>query len=118
MLDPKTKRWVKIGKTSGNKDPLTFDVSGLEEGNMYEFRVTAINEEGESESLVTDCAIKAKNPYGKSDSVGQWCGDGPHRSDQMGRFSLRKIGVLGSEKMPIWSHCSWRLPSKGKFSLI
>ena len=31
----------------------------------YEFRVTAINDEGESESLVTDCAIKAKNPFGK-----------------------------------------------------
>ena len=31
----------------------------------YEFRVTAISDEGESEPLYTDCAIKAKNPFGK-----------------------------------------------------
>jgi predicted RNA-binding protein with TRAM domain len=40
-------------------------VTGLEEGEMYEFRVTAITEEGESDHLTTDCAIKAKNPFGK-----------------------------------------------------
>ena len=64
-LDPRTKRWVKIGKVSGDKRPLTFDVTGLEEGQEYEFRVTAINAEGESEALLTDCAIKAKNPFGR-----------------------------------------------------
>ena len=64
-LDPRTKRWVKIGKVSGDKRPLTFDVTGLEEGQMYDFRVTAINAEGESEALTTDCAIKAKNPFGR-----------------------------------------------------
>ena len=55
----------QIGKVAGDKRPLTFDVHDLEEGQMYEFRVTAISEEGESEPLVTDCAIKAKNPYGE-----------------------------------------------------
>ena len=65
-LDPRTKRWVKIGKVSGDKRPLTFDVTGLEEGQEYDFRVTAINAEGESEALTTDCAIKAKNPFGRS----------------------------------------------------
>ena len=64
-LDPRTKRWVKIGKVSGDKRPLTFDVTGLEEGQEYDFRVTAINAEGESEALTTDCAIKAKNPFGR-----------------------------------------------------
>jgi hypothetical protein len=64
-LDPRTKRWVKIGKVSADKRPLTFDVTGLEEGQEYEFRVTAINAEGESEALTTDCAIKAKNPFGE-----------------------------------------------------
>ena len=49
---------------SGDKRPLTFDVTGLEEGQEYDFRVTAINSEGESEALTTDCAIKAKNPFG------------------------------------------------------
>ncbi len=66
-LDPRTKRWVKIGKVSADKRPLTFDVSGLEEGQEYEFRVTAINAEGESDALTTDCAIKAKNPFGEFD---------------------------------------------------
>ena len=64
-LCPRTKRWIKIGKVSGEKRPLTFDVHDLEEGQFYEFRVTAISDEGESEPLLTDCAIQAKNPYGK-----------------------------------------------------
>jgi len=45
-------------------DPPKFDVTGLEEGEEYLFRVTAINDEGESEPLVADAAIKAKNPFG------------------------------------------------------
>ena len=56
---------LQIGKVAGDKRPLTFDVKGLEEGMEYEFRVTAISDEGESEPLYTDCAIKAKNPFGK-----------------------------------------------------
>ncbi len=64
-LCPKTKRWIKIGKVAGDKRPLTFDVHDLEEGMEYEFRVTAISDEGESEPLYTDCAIKAKNPFGE-----------------------------------------------------
>ncbi len=55
----------QIGKVSGEKDPLSFDVTGLDEGEEYLFRVTAINDEGESEPLVADAAIKAKNPFGK-----------------------------------------------------
>ncbi len=51
---------------SGEKDPLTFDVKGLEQGQFYEFRVTAISDEGESEPLLTDCQIQAKNPFGKN----------------------------------------------------
>eukprot|EP00095_Tigriopus_kingsejongensis_P002138 maker-scaffold401_size182380-snap-gene-0.20 protein:Tk02138 transcript:maker-scaffold401_size182380-snap-gene-0.20-mRNA-1 annotation:"GM26811" len=70
-LDPKTKRWIKIGKVSGDKRPLTFDVKGLEEGMEYEFRVTAISEEGESDPLLTDCAIKAKNPFDKPSKPGK-----------------------------------------------
>jgi hypothetical protein len=46
-------------------NPPSFDVTGLEEGNDYLFRVTAINDEGESEPLEADTAIKAKNPFGK-----------------------------------------------------
>lgn len=59
-------RYHQIGKVSGEKRPLTFDVHDLEEGQFYEFRVTAISDEGESEPLYTDCAIQAKNPFGTS----------------------------------------------------
>ena len=55
---------AQIGKVSGEMDPPKFDVTGLEEGEEYLFRVTAINDEGESEPLVADAAIKAKNPFG------------------------------------------------------
>ena len=41
-----------------------FDVTGLDEGEEYLFRVTAVNDEGESEPLTADAAIKAKNPFG------------------------------------------------------
>ena len=40
------------------------DVSGLQEGKKYKFRVKAVNKEGESEPLETDTAILAKNPFG------------------------------------------------------
>ena len=42
-----------------------FDVDGLDEGEEYLFRVSAVNELGESDPLEADQAIKAKNPFGK-----------------------------------------------------
>ena len=45
--------------------PLYFDVDGLEEGQEYNFRVKAINDEGESDPLEGDKPIKAKNPFGE-----------------------------------------------------
>ena len=65
MLCPKTKKWIKKGKCAGDKFPLFFDVDGLEEGEEYNFRVSAVNELGESEPLEGDKPIKAKNPFGK-----------------------------------------------------
>lgn len=41
------------------------EVKGLQEGHEYNFRVKAVNEEGESEPLETEHSIVAKNPYGK-----------------------------------------------------
>ncbi|XP_023314705.1 twitchin isoform X11 [Trichogramma pretiosum] len=58
-LDKSTGRWVPVGRTNDTE----IDVKGLQEGHDYEFRVKAINEEGESEPLVTDRAITAKNPF-------------------------------------------------------
>lgn len=60
-LDKATGRWVPVGRT----DDCEMDVKGLQEGHDYEFRVKAINEEGESEPLVTDGSITAKNPFGE-----------------------------------------------------
>lgn len=60
-FDKKTGRWVPVGRTSGNDTEI--DVKGLQEGHEYQFRVKAINEEGESEPLETDGSIIAKNPY-------------------------------------------------------
>lgn len=59
-LDKATGRWVPVGKTTEPE----MDVKGLQEGHEYQFRVKAINDEGESEPLETDASIVAKNPYG------------------------------------------------------
>lgn len=60
-MDTETGRWVPVCTT---KDP-ECDVTGLNEGKDYMFRVKAINPEGESEPLVTESATTAKNPFGK-----------------------------------------------------
>ena len=59
MLCPKTKKWKKIGNKKPEL-PLEFPVKDLEEGQEYKFRVTAINEEGESEPLESDKPIKVE----------------------------------------------------------
>lgn len=59
-LDKATGRWVPIGRTADTE----MDVKGLQEGHEYQFRVRAINDEGESEPLETERSIVAKNPYG------------------------------------------------------
>jgi predicted phage tail protein len=60
-LDTSTGRWVPVGRTTEPE----MDVKGLQEGNEYKFRVKAVNDEGESESLETERATIAKNPFGK-----------------------------------------------------
>ena len=42
------------------------EVTGLEPGKRYEFRVKAHNEEGESDPLEGDDSIVAKDPFGKT----------------------------------------------------
>ncbi|RWS24197.1 twitchin-like protein, partial [Leptotrombidium deliense] len=58
-LDPKSGRWTRCGKT----DKTELEVTGLTPGKEYLFRVSAINEEGESEPLEALKPIIAKNPY-------------------------------------------------------
>lgn len=66
-MDTETGRWVPVCKS---KTPEA-DVTGLNEGKDYMFRVKAVNAEGESEPLNTDAAIKAKNPYSAADTPGK-----------------------------------------------
>ena len=61
-MDMANKKWVPLGETPG--DVTNIPAKGLEEGHEYMFRVKAVNEEGESEPLVADKAIKAKNAFG------------------------------------------------------
>lgn len=51
--------------------PPYFNVEGLEPGHQYKFRVTAVNDEGDSDPLEADQAILAKNPYGESCCISQ-----------------------------------------------
>lgn len=60
-LDKATGRWVPVGKTGPNDNE--FDVRGLQEGHDFQFRVKALNDEGESEPLESSGFIKAKNPF-------------------------------------------------------
>lgn len=66
-MDVETGRWVPVTTT---KTPEA-DVTGLNEGKDYQFRVKAVNSEGESEPLVTDVPTTAKNPYNAPDAPGK-----------------------------------------------
>lgn len=60
-MDVDTGRWVPCATS---KTPEA-DVTGLNEGKDYLFRVKAVNSEGESEPLETPIPTTAKNPYSK-----------------------------------------------------
>ncbi|KAI5639981.1 immunoglobulin i-set domain-containing protein [Phthorimaea operculella] len=62
-MDLATGKWVRVGRVAGDKKPLEMDITGLEPGHQYKFRVTACNDEGDSEPLETEKATLAKNPY-------------------------------------------------------
>lgn len=59
-LDPLTGQWITCGRSTEPEANIT----GLQEGKPYKFRVKAVNKEGESEPLETDKSIIAKNPFG------------------------------------------------------
>lgn len=67
-MDTATGKWVRVGRVpatdaAGNKVDPEFDVTGLNPGAEYKFRVSAINDEGDSEPLTTELGTIAKNPY-------------------------------------------------------
>ena len=59
--DKKSGKWTPVSKfCRGTK----CDVEDLEPGETYEFRVSAVNEMGQSEPLETLKPIVAKYPFG------------------------------------------------------
>lgn len=62
-MDTTTGKWVPAGFVDPSKTEQ--QVHGLEPNKKYNFRVKALNEEGESEPLESDASIVAKNPYGR-----------------------------------------------------
>jgi len=62
FMDKATGKWLPLCETPG--DVTNTPAKPLEEGHEYMFRVKAVNAEGESEPLVADKYIKAKNPFG------------------------------------------------------
>lgn len=57
--DAETGAWVTCGKSTG----LNCNIEGLEENHKYQFRVKAINSEGESKPLVLIDPVVAKNQF-------------------------------------------------------
>lgn len=66
-LDPMTGQWIPCGKST---EPEA-NVTGLQEGKSYKFRVKAVNKEGESEPLETEGTIIAKNPFDEPGKPGR-----------------------------------------------
>lgn len=69
-MDTATGKWIRIGRSPGEKEPPSFAVSGLNPGSEYMFRVSAVNEEGESEPLTTLVGVVAKDPYTEPNKPG------------------------------------------------
>lgn len=66
-MDVATGKWMRVCKVPA-KDSLKepeVEITNLEPGKEYKFRVTAVNKEGDSEPLTTTKSIIAKNPFGK-----------------------------------------------------
>lgn len=56
-----SNKWQKVpGIIKGTEAT----AKNLDEGTEYDFRVMAVNEQGESSPLVTSSTIKAKHPFG------------------------------------------------------
>lgn len=63
----KSARWVKVNRDGAHLDT-TMKVCGLTEGNIYQFRVTAINKAGESEASEVSLYVVCRVPTCKCSS--------------------------------------------------
>jgi hypothetical protein len=61
--------WAPAGEVHGDNTSLR--VTKLTPGKEYQFRVRAVNKEGESDALETTGATLAKNPYDEPSAPGQ-----------------------------------------------
>lgn len=66
ILEKRVKGGSKWQRVPGHIGPgdTRATAKNLDEGAEYEFRVTAVNESGESKPLVTSELVKAKYPFG------------------------------------------------------
>lgn len=64
--DTENMRWIPVGEAVST----SMRVDHLAEGHDYNFRVRAVNKQGESAPLTTVESITAKDPYGKPDKPG------------------------------------------------
>lgn len=65
-MDADAMRWVTVGECAGTQ----LRADGLIEGHDYNFRVRAVNKQGESLPLATTQAVTAKDPYGRPGQPG------------------------------------------------
>lgn len=63
MRERKSARWIKVNRDSLQKDT-SFKVTGLQEGNIYQFRITAINAAGDSEPSEVSMYAVCREPTG------------------------------------------------------
>lgn len=61
-LKNRNGKWVRCGTVTGGPEILEADITGLDEGATYKFRVIGVNAEGDGEPLESD-EVVAKNPY-------------------------------------------------------
>lgn len=59
----KSVRWIKVNRDSILKDT-SFKVTGLHEGNIYQFRITAMNAAGDSEPSEVSMYAVCRVPTG------------------------------------------------------
>lgn len=66
-MDNEAMRWIPVGESSGTE----IRVDNLIENHEYNFRVRAVNKQGQSQPLVTSQSITAKDPYSHPEKPGQ-----------------------------------------------
>ncbi|XP_052825204.1 twitchin isoform X2 [Octopus bimaculoides] len=66
-MDTSTDEWVEVAKVN----ELQCRVKGLTPSHRYQFRVKAVNSEGQSKPLNTDGEILAKDPWSPADKPGK-----------------------------------------------